>query len=119
ISPSALYTLSLHDALPISLLAHRPLGPATLRGPGNRHADLAALRLWRRSGRVTRRQLEELHGGDLALRAELHVSHRGTAAVSRIPQVPEPEGRTVRGRHRLDAVHAGADRLRLGTAPLV
>ena len=44
-----------------------------------------------------------IHRGDRAVRPQLAVRDRGAAALAGLPQVPAPQGRAVRGRHRLDA----------------
>ena len=84
------------------------------RRPGRRPAAVPPLRLRRRAERRAR---GELHRRDRAVRHQLSVHDDRAAALAGLPQVPAPEGRALRGRHRLDAVHARAHRLHVGASP--
>ena len=78
------------------------------------HAAVPAFRQRRRARRRPRCQLRRRHR---AVRHELAVHDDRTAALTDVPQVSKPEGRAVRGWHRMDAVDERAHRLHVGAAP--
>ena len=100
-----------------AVVPHRPLGSAVRRRGGRRHAAVPALRLVGpaadgRARRPVRRSASPCS-------AQLDVRDRRPAVLAGVPPLPAAEGRAVRGRHRLGAVHARAHRLHVGAAPVL
>ena len=91
--------------------------PVFAAGAGGRPPAVHALRVvGPRAGDRERRTERRV---DRAVRLQLDVDDRRPALLAGVPHVRPAQGRAVRGRHRMGAVHARAPRLHVGPPPLL